>query len=770
MFLSYIDWRRKLPTACCCIKNAIGLLPIVGFSARLIRPALLLVQLPTQQLVLPIKSLIRKAILIQKPLPKERPQDSIKLQRRKKVTAMLTSILLSSSVLQSNSASGFKPAEMEEIIVSGSTPMSIMDLARSATLITAEDINESGAQNIPDLLARQANISLKSFSGNSKFTSIDLRGSGDTSVSNVLVLIDGVRVNAPDLSGADFSVLDLTQIERIEIIRGGNSVRYGSGASHGIINIITQAAAPGIKGKIKTEAASYNSYKASSAISMANSNHSLALNASTADGNGFRDHNRLKQRDFLIDYQGQLSDQWQVRIKSKAHRDKHQLPGHLGRAELEAGLAKRSDGSIAGGNEGNSQDDSQLLQLQWQSSDTLTLKSNSNFRERKTQFVFGRDFYLLDKNARDLINQRSLFSELLFNWLPKNWLSLSGGIEASRSKYLRTNSGQSVKGGEKNSGELDGHAYYLFTDITPAEALKFNLAYRRDIKNNRYRHGAIDDDETSAECDTVFLPPPFDTFSVAENCPLIFNINSASEQHWRNEAYEASAIYSVTAALNIFGSFSNTFRNPNVDELALSPPELRPQTAERYESGFKYSGDVFAVDITYFHFRTRDEILFRLSSGPFGENINADGNIERKGVELQSRIYINPSLELSSNFSYTDTQTDQQKRVPLVPYVTAASNLNWDPGNGINLNISARFTGERFDGNDFNNQQFGKLPSHTVVDTQLSYSHELDNNQTLQWFIGVRNLLNKRYSDIAYSNSVYPAAERNYFGGFSYDF
>ena len=704
-------------------------------------------------------------------MPKERPQYRVKRQSRKSATAIIASILLSSCILQSNGASAFKTPEIEEIIVSGSTPMSIMDVPRSTTLITADDIDASGARNIPELLARQANITLKSFSGNSKFTSIDLRGSGDTSVSNVLVLIDGVKVNAPDLSGADFSVLDLSQIERIEIIRGGNSVRYGSGASHGVINIITQAAKAGIKGKIKTEAASYDSYKFSSAVSISNSAHSLALNASTADDNGYRDHNRLKQRDFLLDYKGQLNEKWSVRVKSKAHRDKYQLPGDLSRARLAAGLDDRRDGSISRGIEGNSQADSQLLQFQWQASDTLLIKSLSGFREQKNQFVFGQSYSLVNHHDRDLIDLHSLHSELLFHWQPnKHWLSLSGGVEAARSDYLRTSGGQGKKAGERNSGKLDGHAYFLFADINPTDALNFNLGYRRDKTNNRYRHGVIASDETSAGCDTVFLPPPFDTFSVKENCPLIINIDRASEQHWRNEAYEASAVYSLTPALNIFGSFSSTFRNPNVDELALSPPNLHPQTAERYEGGVKYSGDAFAVEIAYFHFRTTEEILFRVSAGPLGGNVNADGNIERKGVELQSRIYLSPSLELSSNFSYTDTQTDENKRVLLVPFITAASILNWTSDYGLNFNLSARFISDRFDGNDINNQQYKKLPSHTVVDTRLSYNLDLNNEKTLQFFVGVRNLLNKRYSDIAYSDSVYPAPERNYFGGLSYEF
>ncbi|MGB1192750.1 MAG: TonB-dependent receptor, partial [Pseudomonadales bacterium] len=85
--------------------------------------------------------------------------------------------------------------------------MPLLDLPRSATVISSEDIALSTARNITELLAQQANIILKSYSGNSKFTSIDLRGSGDTSVSNILILIDGIRINAPDLSGPDFSIL-----------------------------------------------------------------------------------------------------------------------------------------------------------------------------------------------------------------------------------------------------------------------------------------------------------------------------------------------------------------------------------------------------------------------------------------------------------------------------------------------------------------------------------------------------------------------------------
>ena len=96
--------------------------------------------------------------------------------------------------------------------------------------ITADDIELLPSSNIVDLLAREANLNLRSTLGNAKFSGVDIRGQGDAYSSNVQVLVDGIRLNAADLSGADYSSVPLDQIERVEVIRGANSVRYGNGA------------------------------------------------------------------------------------------------------------------------------------------------------------------------------------------------------------------------------------------------------------------------------------------------------------------------------------------------------------------------------------------------------------------------------------------------------------------------------------------------------------------------------------------------------------
>ena len=86
---------------------------------------------------------------------------------------------------------------MHEVIITAAQPLALIDMPRSVSVISADDISRSGAKSIQELLATQANIVLSSFSGNEKFTRIDIRGSGDTSVSNVLTLVDGMRINTP---------------------------------------------------------------------------------------------------------------------------------------------------------------------------------------------------------------------------------------------------------------------------------------------------------------------------------------------------------------------------------------------------------------------------------------------------------------------------------------------------------------------------------------------------------------------------------------------
>ena len=77
---------------------------------------------------------------------------------------------------------------------------------------------------------------------------MDRSGFGETAALNTLVLVDGWRLNNPDLSGADWKLIPLDRVARIEIVRGSRgSVLYGDNATDSVINIITKQGADGLR-------------------------------------------------------------------------------------------------------------------------------------------------------------------------------------------------------------------------------------------------------------------------------------------------------------------------------------------------------------------------------------------------------------------------------------------------------------------------------------------------------------------------------------------
>lgn len=83
------------------------------------------------------------------------------------------------------------------------TENSIADVTRSITVVDQEDIKNSTARYVPELLKSKAGITVVNTTGNPKGMSVDIRGFGETSRQNVLVLVDGRRANQIDFTGAD---------------------------------------------------------------------------------------------------------------------------------------------------------------------------------------------------------------------------------------------------------------------------------------------------------------------------------------------------------------------------------------------------------------------------------------------------------------------------------------------------------------------------------------------------------------------------------------
>ncbi|MCP1573462.1 outer membrane cobalamin receptor [Herbaspirillum rubrisubalbicans] len=110
----------------------------------------------------------------------------------------------------------------------------------AATVITAEQIREAGIDNANEAIRKLGGVyGRQSIAGPQDFP-LDLRGFGTNGDQNMVVLVDGVRISENELSTPLLSSIPIESIERIEIVRGGSSVLYGSGATGGTIQIITR--------------------------------------------------------------------------------------------------------------------------------------------------------------------------------------------------------------------------------------------------------------------------------------------------------------------------------------------------------------------------------------------------------------------------------------------------------------------------------------------------------------------------------------------------
>ena len=106
---------------------------------------------------------------------------------------------------------------------------------------TRKQIDDSGAATLYDYLAQQTSLNVLSSYGNKATPSINLRGfGGENGAQNVVVTLDGQRLNNIDGQPQLLSAIPLANIERIEISKGSGSVIYGDGAMAGTIQIYTK--------------------------------------------------------------------------------------------------------------------------------------------------------------------------------------------------------------------------------------------------------------------------------------------------------------------------------------------------------------------------------------------------------------------------------------------------------------------------------------------------------------------------------------------------
>jgi iron complex outermembrane receptor protein len=217
-------------------------------------------------------------------------------------------------------------------------PEPAASLPLGVSVITAQEIEASGAATVNEALMRVLGVvGRQDFFGGGEYN-LDLRGFGPAADSNQLVIVDGLRVSEADLGGTRLAGIPIESVERIEVLRGSGAVLYGEGATGGVIVITTKAGG----GKERRNGASVYAGAGSFGLRDLRAGATLAgggfsLDASTQKRESDNHRENFRSRTDAAAVTGQWANEW-LRFGARLSRDSLDtgLPGALSPAQYDA--------------------------------------------------------------------------------------------------------------------------------------------------------------------------------------------------------------------------------------------------------------------------------------------------------------------------------------------------------------------------------------------------------------------------------------------------
>jgi outer membrane cobalamin receptor len=629
--------------------------------------------------------------------------------------------------------------ELDEIVVTAAkTEAPVKSVPKNVTVITRKDIEQAPSNNIVDLLNREAGVNLRSLFGNDKQAVIDVRGMGATAGSNIIVMIDGIKMNSADMSGVDFSAILLEQVERIEIVRGSGSVIYGDGAVGGVINIVTRKGKPESE---RTMYASYGSYATADVrASMTGSIKDLSYNISAGyyDSDGYRENGEFQKKDIagVADYY--LSDVVSFSFSGGFHQDTYGLPGPVSfedidsredrtKSEYPDDDGETTDARISGGMDIDT--------------DTLgSIQIVRGYRLRNNDFLVGYSPLIPeDDQIREIeeftktFNLSYEFDFMLFDREHKFQM----GADHYFADYVREEEHDETR----INSRFQNYGLFINNQWALTEPLLIQWGYRENRTDVKFRKDEL--------------------FSAGEIHRWMNGETESSD--WRNSAYDLGLTYFYSENISLFSNYGTSFRVPNTDELAETEEDkdLKPQTGIEWDIGGRLTvPDRLEVTLTFFNIHTEDEIYYSEI------NKNYEDATLRRGIETDVKFYWSETVFIWGNYSYTEaTFEGTDTEVPLVPRHKGSAGIEWTVLNGLKLSLTGTLVGSRYDGNDIDNDLYEKLEAYSVFDSKATYR-----KGSWKLFAGVNNMFDTLYATSAYSERYYTMPERNIYGGLEWVF
>ncbi len=643
-------------------------------------------------------------------------------------------------------------ATLPEVVVTASrTEEETEKIPAHVTVITREDINQSNAKTIPDLLRSSAGVTVRNLLGNGKSAQVDLRGFGETGPYNTLVLVDGRRVNGIDLSGVDWTQIPIDRIERIEIVRGTGSVLYGDNAVGGVINIITKIPSDGLTADAGLTLGSYEHRRLEASVNGREDKTALSLFASSDRSDGYRVNNRYDAIDFGGKITYDATDVLSLHLNATHHADDYGLPGPLTEAELAAD--RRS--STNPDDKGKSQDSYLKAGLEWAVGETGSFMADVFLRDRKSEAVF-------PDTTSPLATKTGFVTWGLtprFVW--------DGALLGRDNKLIV---GIDVYASRQDTDSFGGFFIPLSTQTAVSDITRDSIGMYVNDSFSLSEHLVV---SLGARYESVRYD-----LSQEDLTGLLGPLQSESTQ--TEPAFNVGLTYLYTQKSSVFARFNRSFRFPLTDEIVYidwstftikANADLKPQTGIHYETGIRhYFSPETLITLTLFRAEMDNEIFYNPAT--FG-NENHPETLHQ-GLEIGFNAAVLDHLSLFGNFTYEDATFEKApyrgNDIPAVP--NAKGNLGVKLNDlftsGLAFMADYTYTGASYAVSDQAND-FDKLKAYYTIDVRLSYQWK-----SIKGFIGINNVTDQKYSEYAVMDTFltrrnfYPAPERNWVAGFQW--
>ncbi len=573
--------------------------------------------------------------------------------------------------------------EDQIVVVASGVEQRTDTVGRSVTVIDRAEIEQRQTVALSDLLATTPGITAVRNGGLGTSTALSIRGAQS---DQTLVLIDGIRVADPSSTGGAYNFASLLagSVERVEVLRGPNSVIWGSQAIGGVVNVTTLQGTQGLHVRANAEGGSFGTFDGNAAIAGGNDRITAGLTAGYLTTDGISAAANGKEADGYR----QFGATGNVQV------------------QLAEGLALDLRGYFA---------DSKV-DLDGYAPPTYAFGDTGEYA--KTQEVYGY------AGLRNEALGGALRSRIGF--------TLS---DITRDGY---NADSSIA--YRYRGRAERYAYQ--GDATLAKQLRLVFGAEHEQSRIRYDEGFGSAGRRSVGITSVYgqaIVTPLDPVTVTAG--VRHDDHDQFGSHW---TWNADLAVRATATTLLHASYGEGFKAPTLYQLysAYGFAGLQPETAKSYEAGARQmlAGGKVALGVTWFHRDADNQIDYNFATSTY-YNLN---RTRAEGVELEGVLQPVTALTVRAAFTHVTAENRSAgalgKDLPRRPRDTGSVSADYRFAFGLAIGGTVTMVGDSF--NDVGNAT--PIDGYALAGVRA----EMPVTKTLSVYGRVDNIGDVRYQQI----------------------